>query len=316
MAILNTPTQSEGRCVVVFSTKGGVGKSILTANLGLALANVTRSPVCLLDLDVTAAGDLARMMRLVPRQVIMNYAKDLKKQGQSIILPLDQLVMKYGPPGQEVDVIQALSHPSQGRELEPVMIQSALKFLKSRYRYVLVDSKVLTDPLIAALDEANLILLVMTPDIVALYQTKWAMSTIESYLLPQELVKGVLNRAESRGGVGSKDARQAVPCEIIAEVPSDGKAMGSAINQGVPLYSLFRQSKISDSFHKLAEALNTTPSLFLSHQRIHQYRTEKGQVASPAVDSAPAQPMVDDPLNPAQPISRSNAAFTAGWWMS
>ncbi len=302
MAILSTPTQSEGRCIVVFSTKGGVGKSILTANLGLALAHITRSPVCLLDLDVTAAGDLSRMMRLTPRQVIMHYAKDLKRQGQSVILPLDQLAMKYGPPGQEVDVIQALSHPSQGRELEPVMIQSALKFLKTRYPYVLVDSKVLTDPLIAALDEANLILLVMTPDIVSLYQTKWAMSTIESYLLPQELIKGVLNRAESRGGVGSKDARQAVPCEIIAELPSDGKAMGSAINQGVPVYSLFRQSKVADAFQKLAETLHSTPGLFLSHQRIHQYRVTKSQTTGTVV--APEAPAMehrpDDPLNPAQ----------------
>ncbi len=306
MAILSTPTQSEGRCIVVFSTKGGVGKSILTANLGLALAQLTRSPVCLLDLDVTAAGDLSRMMRLTQRQVLMNYAKDLRQQGQSIILPLDQLAVKYGPPGQEVDVIQALSHPSQGRELEPSMIQSALKFLKTRYPYVIVDSKVLTDPLIAALDEANLILLAMTPDIVSLYQTKWAVSTIESYLLPQELIKGVLNRAESRGGVGSKDARQAVPCEIIAEIPSDGKAMGSAINQGVPVFSLFRQSKVAEAFQKLAETLHTTPGVFLSHQRIHQYRVAKGQTAgAPGPAAAPGAPApkesrADDILNPAQ----------------
>ncbi len=283
----------EGRCLVIFSTKGGVGKTAITANLGLALSQVSAAPVCLVDLDVSAAGDLARMLRVTPVKTVMDYAKDLKRQGAAAILPLDELASKYGSPGTgEVHVIQCLSHPSQARELEPQMLQVLLRNLKSRYSYIIVDSKVLTDALVGAFDEANAVLLVTTPDVVSLSQTKWALNIIESFLLPRELVKGLLNRAESRGGVDSQDAKQAVPCEIIGEIPSDGRAMNAAINQGQPVITLFRGSKITDAFKRLAQTLHTTPALYLSHQRLLDFRSRLQPADTqpsglPAVENVP-----------------------------
>ena len=57
-----------GKILTVFSTKGGVGKSLVATNVGVALAGARHS-VCLVDLDVNS-GDVAIMLQLTPHRTI------------------------------------------------------------------------------------------------------------------------------------------------------------------------------------------------------------------------------------------------------
>ena len=58
------PTSRWARVLTVFSTKGGVGKSLIAANTAVALSDAG-STVCLVDLDVNS-GDVAIMLQLTP----------------------------------------------------------------------------------------------------------------------------------------------------------------------------------------------------------------------------------------------------------
>jgi len=263
----------QGKCLVVFGTKGGVGKTVVAVNLAVSLHERSQKPVCLLDLDMMATGDLAKMLRLTITHAAVELAPQLKRPNPPAELSLDGIVVKDRS---GVDVLQCLSNPRQGQAMEPALLSALFRTLKTRYAYIVVDAgKGLTDPLIGAFDEANLILLVTTPDVVSLYQTKWAMNFIESLLFPPSIVKGLLNRAESRGGVGSQDVRLAMPCDLIGEVPSDGRSMGTAVNQGAPVVTLFAYSKVAEAFRRLADTLLSTPQLFLSHQEIPRHRTKE-----------------------------------------
>src|SRR3990167_9489174 len=259
-----------GRCIVVFGTKGGVGKTVVATNLAVSLSQRLRVPVCLVDLDVTATGDLAKMLGLSVEHAVAELAPALKRLPPDADITLDGLVVPH-PSG--IHVVQCVANPRQSSLLEAPLLARLFQTLKRRYAYVVVDAgKGFTDPLIAAFDEANLILLVATPDIISLYQTKWAMNIIESLLFPPNMVKAVLNRAESRGGVGSEDARLAMPCEVIGEIPSDGRAMGTAINQGSPVVTLYTLSRVTDAFRRLANELIERPQHFLSHKEIPRHR--------------------------------------------
>ena len=295
----------DGKCIVVFGTKGGSGKTIVAANLAVALAQRISKPVCLLDLDTMAVGDLSKMLGLTPQRSIPDLMPYLKKQLPPDQLPLHEIIM---PHPANVHVIQSLIHPRQLSQVDAKLVRPLLQALKLRYEYVIIDAgKALTDLLVTAFDESNLILLVVTPDIVTLYQTKWAMGLIESLLFPTSMVKAVINRAESRGGVGSHDVRSAMPCEVIGEIPSDGRAMGMSVNQGTPVVQLFSSSKVAEGFRRLAELLATTPSLYVSHQQIPRHH--KPEVAPPApaqfttyssrlfaADGNGLQPEVDDEI--------------------
>ncbi len=275
-----TAVPPAGKCIVVFGTKGGIGKTVVAANVAVSLALELRKPVCLVDLDMMATSDLAKTLGLNAVHTVADFAPQLAKAKSPAEVVLDGLVV---PHESGVHVIQGLSHPRQGHLLEPKILQTFFQVLKSRYAYVIVDAgKGLTDPLIAAFDESNLILLVATPDIVTLYQTKWAMNIIESLLFPPNMVKAVLNRAESRGGVGSQDVRLAIPCDIIGEIPSDGRAVGTSVNQGVPVVTLYTMSKVAVAFRRLAETLINTPNLFISHQDMPRHRRERAHTVDQA----------------------------------
>ena len=54
------------RLVTVFGAKGGVGRSVLAANLAVALAGKNKAPTALVDLDWLAGGALASFLDLEP----------------------------------------------------------------------------------------------------------------------------------------------------------------------------------------------------------------------------------------------------------
>jgi septum site-determining protein MinD len=229
-------------------------------------------------MDVTASGDLAKMLGLKVAYTVAEMTAQAGPTKLTAARSWDGLAVSH-PSG--VHVVQCLSHPREAPLLEPRLLQSVFRLLKARYEYVIVDAgKGFSDTLIGAFDEANLILLVATPEVITLYQTKWAMSLVESLLFPPSMVKVVLNRAESRGGVDSRDARLAMPCELIGEIPSDGRAVVVSANQGSPVVTLYERSRVSEALRRLAQTLVENPGLFLSHQEIsHRRKSVDGAVA-------------------------------------
>lgn len=59
-----------GRLLVVFGTKGGVGKTVVATNIAASLAMRLKKPVCLIDLDVMAVGDVAKMLNIDRKSVV------------------------------------------------------------------------------------------------------------------------------------------------------------------------------------------------------------------------------------------------------
>jgi len=267
----------QGRCIVVFGNKGGVGKTVVACNLAVALAQALKQPVALLDLDTLAMGDLSKMLGITPERALTELLHYFKRQVPPDKIPFEEVGLAHTS---GVHIFNAVSNPRHMNALAPQALSELLVGMKSRYPFVIIDGgKAFTDQLISAFDQANMILLVATPDIVSLYQTKWALSMIENLLFPSTMVKAVVNRAESRGGVGTKDVRVAMPCDVIGEIPSDGRSVGTAVNEGTPVALLFGFSKVAEAFRQLAHTLINTPQLYVSHKEIprHQRREAVGE---------------------------------------
>ncbi len=264
-----------GKCIVVFSTKGGVGKTVVATNLAVSLAAESGAPVALIDLDVMAVGDAARMLNIAPRNSIVDLAPMLKastENGQAAGRA-QELIGRLTPHPSNVHVLPAVLNPHQVQSLEPQLLKPLFELLRQTHRYIVVDGgRTFSDTLMSAFDASNLILLVMTPDVVSLYQTKWSIGVIESLLFPLNMVKAVLNRAESRGGAETEDVRAAIPCDVIAEIPSDGKTVGMAINQGVPLITYSPSAKVTLAIRQLASQMVQKPELYLGSANAPQQR--------------------------------------------
>ena len=288
------------RVIVVFGTKGGVGKTVVATNVAVSLAQLSKKPVCLIDLDLMALGDMGRMLKLTPQHSISEILPHMKKSGGIQTLSLDQLVT---PHADGVHLLPCVNSPRATGRVSPQDLAMFLGLLRDsgRYPYIIIDAgKGFTDQLISAFDAANLILLVVTPDIISLYQTKWALGIIEDLQFPASMVKIVLNRAESRGGVGSENVRTALPSEVVGEIPSDGRTVGTSVNEGNPLVTAYASTRVAEALRRLAETLIARQDLYMQHQEIPRHQERRGPQGADSSSTWLARVATDDPIDVAQ----------------
>jgi pilus assembly protein CpaF len=262
------------RVVTIFSNKGGVGKTFVAANLATMLA-LNKHKVLVVDFDFGAGQDMARMLNLSPRNAIV----DLFGKFESSEDP--ENIRKYTakhPCG--LEFLPAVKNARQIGYISPDNIKPFMKAISSAYDYVIVDAgKSFSETLITVLDFSQLILLVATPDILAVYQIKWSLEVLQSLQFPLKMVKLILNRSESRGSVAWQEIRSALPCEIFAHIPSDGKTVGMALNRGVPCVIDNPKTKVAESFMKMANDFRKE-DLFVLNAEVEKVRNTEGIISA------------------------------------
>jgi septum site-determining protein MinD len=251
--------------IVIFSTKGGVGKTLIAANLAVSLAKDHNKRVCLMDLDLQVVGDMARMLNLSPQKAMVDLIHLIKEQPQDF--KKDDFLIRH--PSLSLDFLAAVLRPQQSPHLLPENIKDVFNLFDKDYDYIVVDAgSNFTEVFVATLNQANLILLVVTPDIFSVYQTKWTLDTLQFLHFPLAMIKIVLNRAESLSGISWQDVKASLPCDIIAMIPSEGKVVGLAVNRGIPVVIDSPKAKISRAIKKFTVELVKKEELFIEHREI------------------------------------------------
>ena len=246
------------RIISVFGTKGGVGKSLIAVNLAVSMAQQGKR-VALLDLDLQFGGDVTKILNLKPKETIFSLISRLPRLDKAGSL---KDYMTHHSSG--VDILPAVSRPREIFQINSSRLEIILGLLKSEYEFIVIDAgSFFTDTLIYLFDNSNLILLVATPDVLSVYQTEWSIDTIESLHFPLSMLKIVLNRAESRGGVQWEDVKSFLRCEVIAHLPSDGRTVGLAVNRGIPFVVDSPRSKIAKAMLRLVEVLIEREDIYI-----------------------------------------------------
>ncbi|HOD12855.1 MAG TPA: ATPase, T2SS/T4P/T4SS family [Candidatus Omnitrophota bacterium] len=237
------------KTTVVFSTKGGVGKTFIALNVAVSLA-LKKKKILLLDFDLQAGQDLARSVNLKPIRSAVDICLDAGIMEDPRLIPAQAIKHPSG-----FDFIPCVLQIDQTVKIDQDKIRLFLKNCSLVYDFIVIDGgKVFNETLITALDQSNLVLLVATPDVLAVYQARACLNVLAALHFPSHIVKLVLNRSQSRGGVAWQEVRSVLPCDIFAQIPSDGKAVGLALNRGVPCVTDSPDSAVADSFNQLVSS--------------------------------------------------------------
>ncbi len=256
------------KVITLFSTKGGTGKTLISLNLAVSLAKRGKK-VLLVDGDCSVVGDMARMLDLKAKKSLADLSYLLRK---SKSVNEKDFILKYKG---GLDFVPAVLRPQQMHSLPPEGIKEVLS-LFSYYDYVVIDGgNAFNERQIRIFDQSNLLLFVVTPDILSIYQTKWALDSLQSFGFPLKMVKIIVNRAKSIASITSQEIKVALSCEIMALVPSEGKYAMLSVNNKVPLVESYPSSKIAHALIKFSYDIIKRKDIYIEHKEPSDIKFKK-----------------------------------------
>lgn len=240
---------SKGSVITVFSTKGGVGKTFISTNLAVALAQNSDKRVCLVDLDLDF-GNTVLALNLVPRFTILDIIDDIRNIDQDVI-------ESYLIPHESgIKVLPANAKPQINEFVSADHIDIILRALQGAFDYVVVDMPArFYEPVNPAFQAADLLLMVTTPEISTLRNIKASILTLHELNFPKNKIKVLLNRADSSSQIKNKDVESTLGQDLYASIDADYKLATLSLNSGVPIVISKPRSAVGKSFGALAKKI-------------------------------------------------------------
>jgi len=230
------------RVIAVASGKGGVGKTTVTANLGIALS-LLEEDVLILDMDINMAN-LELILGLEGKQVTLQEVLAGEENIQNAI---------YEGPGGVHIVPAGLSLPNL-KYIKRERMEKVFDQLIGSVDIILIDSPAgLERDALAAMSPADEMILVTTPEVTSLTDT------LKTKLLAERMginILGVvLNRDKNdRDFLSPEEVEAIMEASILCIIPED-KELIKFYAQGTPIIIEDPESEVSHSFLDLASYL-------------------------------------------------------------
>lgn len=246
-------TSERGRLIVSFSTKGGVGKSMIATNLGVMLAQRSSRPVAILDGDLQF-GDVAVLLGVPPQHTVVDAAAAINQGDPEI---MRTLMSRHEESG--LLILPAPVEPSAADLVRPEEMVAIAEAMCKMCAFVVVDMPPHFDDMVLALIEAaDDVLVVASMDIPSVKNLKVGMQTLDLLSLAGPKLRLVLNRANAKVSLEVKEVERALGIRAEFPVPSD-ISVPQAINQGVPVVLHNPKSPASRALEQIADAFIPKP---------------------------------------------------------
>jgi len=230
------------RGITVASGKGGVGRTTIVANLGVALASLGKNTI-IIDGSLTTPN-LAILFRLEKAVHTINDVLAGEMQLKDILYD--------GPKG--VKIAPAAVSLEKIKKTSPERLPDVLRNLPQKTDFVLIDAPVGLGPeVVVAIRATQEVLLVATPDIVSVSDCMKTRIVAES--LGSSPIGIVLNRVRKEEfELSRKEIEAITKLPVLTEIPEDDQVR-LALKKGIPLLVLDPKSKAAPAIISLAKKL-------------------------------------------------------------
>ena len=238
-----------GRVIVVHGPKGGVGTTTVAVNLAVAMHQQTGLRVALVDGSLMA-GDVAVAMNIASDNSIADVVAHLRELDADL---LDGTLVHH------TSGIWVLPSPAEFERAEAISgdeTSTILTACRAHYDVVVVDSPSRPDEhLLAALDVADAVLMICTPEIASLKNTARFLALGHELGYSDDKLKLVINRLSSHGAIPLDDIEANLRHKMSFGLPSDGIPVVEALNAGEPVVVMRPSARIARELGRLSAQL-------------------------------------------------------------
>jgi pilus assembly protein CpaE len=221
---------AKGQIISIFSPKGGVGRTTIITNLAIAVKQLTKKRVALVDASLFF-GDVGLVLDVRNIKTISDLNGRIDQLDSQL---LSDVLMTHSS---EVKILLAPPKPEQAELVTAEDLKKILQQLKRDFDYVLVDTfpSLKEETQLAVLDVSDLILTVMTLEMPSIKDVRLFLEVADLLEYPRDKIALLLNRADSKHGLRADNIEQIIRHPIAASLVSSGAAVTLSINQGTPL---------------------------------------------------------------------------------
>jgi pilus assembly protein CpaE len=236
---------AHGSLVCVLGPKGGIGKTVTSTNLGVALADAGHRTV-VVDLDLQF-GDAGLALGLQPERTIY----DLATSGGA--LDADKIDGYLAEHGSGLRVLLAPVRPDQAQSITVEFLKELYATLTRAFDFVVVDTPPGFSPeVIATIDASSSICMIGMLDAPSLKNTKIGLETLGLMGYAADRVRVVLNRADTSVGISHADVVAILGRAPDVLIPSQRDVV-RWLNAGEPIVLASKRSEPAKAFRALAE---------------------------------------------------------------
>lgn len=224
----SSPSRPERRVIVVASPKGGVGKTTVSTNLAVGLAQSGQGSAVVVDLDMQF-GDVASALALVPEYTLPDTVHGAASNDPLLL----KTFLSRHPSG--LHVVAGSDSPAAGDSVTAEQVGRLIDALSREFRYVVVDTAPgLSDHTLVALERATDLVLVSSMDVPGVRGMRKELDVLTELNLVPAGRHLVLNMADTAGALSLADVVTTIGAPLDVVLPRS-KAVSLSTNTGVPL---------------------------------------------------------------------------------
>jgi pilus assembly protein CpaE len=247
------------KVIAVYSPKGGVGRSVIAANLAVSLKREAQEKddkqdvkVVLMDANLQS-GDAHVLLNInTPNSI-----DDLREATALDAEIIDGAITQHE--ASRIGLLRAPVALESAELFTADSMKAIMEDVRAQFDYLVVDTDTsFSEATLTVLEQADLILLVTTLEVTTINRVSQFFEVMDRLGYARSKVKLVCNRVDPLFGIQPKHVETRLHQRFMAQIPEDPRVVAMSVNKGVPFVLSHRAAPIARSIQMLAQRVDSS----------------------------------------------------------